>query len=128
MLVALFGSRLIACEELAGTVREFPRETAITGLIHQELLIAACRGLGIQRKGGLAGFQIVGVKPEQIPIPTGNSLFHLVLAMHHAAFNRVHLTGGIADNEGRTVVSFSLGDRLDGLSRIGAHGNLRHET
>ena len=93
MLVALVGSRLIACEELAGTVREFPRETAITGLIHQELLIAACRGLGIQRKGGLAGFQLVGVKPEQIPLPTGNSLCHLVLAMHHAAFNRVHLTG-----------------------------------
>ena len=38
----------------------------------------------------------------------------------------MHLAGAVADDEGRAVVGLGLVDGLEGLSRVGAHGNLCH--
>ena len=65
MLVTLLGSGLVALEELGGALRELPGQAAVAGLVHQELLVAAGRGLGVQDEGGLAFLQVVGVEPER---------------------------------------------------------------
>ena len=51
-----------------------------------------------------------GIEAEQVPVTAVNSFLHLSLAVHHATLDGVHLTGSVADDQGRTVVSFSLGD------------------
>jgi len=38
----------------------------------------------------------------------------------------VHLAGGVADYDGGAVIGLSLADSLEGLGRVGAHGDLRH--
>ena len=38
----------------------------------------------------------------------------------------MHLAGAVADDEGRAVVGLGLVDGLEGLGRVGAHGNLCH--
>ena len=38
----------------------------------------------------------------------------------------MHLAGAVADDEGRAVVGLGLVNGLEGLSRVGAHGDLRH--
>ena len=120
VLVTLLSSGLVALEELGGTLRELTGQTAVASLVHQELLVAASGGLGVQNKGGLAFLQVVGVEPEQVPVAAGHSLLHLILAVHHAALDGVHLTGGVANDEGGAMVSFCLGNGLDGLSGVGA--------
>ena len=38
----------------------------------------------------------------------------------------MHLAGGVADDEGGAVIGLGLGDGLDGLGGVGAHGDLGH--
>jgi hypothetical protein len=48
------------------------------------------------------------------------------MAVLHAALDGVHLAGRVADDQRRSVVGLRLGDGLEGLRRLGAHGHLGH--
>ena len=50
MLVALLGVLLVLCEQNGSTLRELAGQTAVTSLVHQELLIAAGARLGVERE------------------------------------------------------------------------------
>ena len=57
MLVAIQGGLLVALEELGGALGELAGQAAVTGLVHEELLVAARRLLGVQHEllSGLGG-------------------------------------------------------------------------
>ena len=122
--VAVHSGLLVLLEELLGALGEGTRQRSVTGLVHQELLITARGLLGIEREllAGSSG----GIEPEQVPVAALDSLLHFLLAVDHAALDGVHLAGAVADDEGRAVVGLGLVDGLEGLSRVGAHGDLRH--
>ena len=71
-------------------------------------------------------FSALGVEAEQVPVAAVHGLLHFLLAVHHAALDAVHLAGAVADDEGRAVIGLGLGDGLDGLRGVGAHGDLGH--
>jgi len=121
VLVTLLGSSLVLSEQHGCTLGELTGKSAVAGLVHQELLIAILGSLGVQSKlAGLLG----GIEAEQIPVAALNSLLHFSLAVHHTALNGVHLTGSVADDQGRTVVCLCLADSLDGLCLVCAHSDL----
>ena len=126
LLVAGFGLLLVLSEEFLGALGEGAGQAGVTGLVHQELLIAACGRLGVQSEGILALRLQGGVKAEHIPVAALHGLLHLGLAVGHAALDGVHLTGGVADDEGRAVVGLGLLDSLQGLVHVGAHSHLGH--
>ena len=124
MIPALHGGLLVLGEQILGALGEAAGQGAVTGLVQQELLIAAGGSLGIQHEllARLGG----GVEAEQVPIAALNGLLHFLLAVDHAALDGVHLAGGVADDQGRAVVGLGLGNSLDGLVGIGAHSHLGH--
>ena len=123
MLVALLGSVFVSLEQHFGAARELAGQTAVAGLVHQELAVSAGRSLGIQRE--LLGLES-RVEAEHIPVTAVHSLLHFLLAVHHAALDGVHLARGIANDQRRAVVSFGFLDGLQGLGLVGAHGDLCH--
>ena len=71
MLVTLLGRVLVAGEETLRTLGELAGQAAVTGLVHQELLITAGGRLGVQRELLLA----LGVVAEQVPVAALDSFF-----------------------------------------------------
>ena len=126
MFIPILGGLLVLSEELLGALGEGGGEGGVAGLVHQEFLVAACGGLGIQREGVLALRLIGGVEAEQVPVAALHGLLHLALAVGHAALDGVHLAGSVADNQGGTVILLGLADGGEGLVGVGAHGHLGH--
>ena len=122
VLVALLGVLLVLCEQNGRTLRELAGQTAVTGLVHQELLIAARGRLGVEGELLLGS----GVEAEQVPVAALDGLLHLSLAVGHAALDAVHLAGSIADDEGGTMIGLSLLNGLEGLSGVSTHSHLSH--
>ena len=48
VLIAVLCLFLVQLEQDIGTSRELTCESAVAGLVHQELLISACRSLGVE--------------------------------------------------------------------------------
>ncbi len=122
VLVALLGVLFVLREQDSGALRELAGQTAVTGLVHQELLIAAGRCLGVERELLLGG----RVEAEHVPVTAVDSLLHFLLAVGHAALDGVHLAGCVANDQGRAVIGFRFLDGLQGLRGVGAHGDLGH--
>ena len=78
MLVAGLGLVLVALEQHVRTLGEFAGQAGVAGLVHQELLIAAGRGLGVQGELLVAA---VGIVAEQVPVAAVHSLLHFLLAV-----------------------------------------------
>jgi hypothetical protein len=105
-------------------IRELAGQTAVTGLVHEELLVAAGGRLAVQREllAALGG----GVEAEHVPVAAVDSLLHFLLAVGHAALDGVHLAGCVADDDGRAVIGLGLAMALRVCALVGAHGDLRH--
>ncbi|MPM16940.1 hypothetical protein SDC9_63322 [bioreactor metagenome] len=89
------------------------------GLVHEEVPVAALGLFAVQGEGVLA-------LAEHVPVAAVHGSLHLALAVLHAALNGVHLAGGVAHDQRRTVVGLGLFNSLQGLVYVGAHGHLRH--
>ena len=95
MLIAGLGLVLVALEQHVRTLGELAGQAGVAGLVHQELLIAAGRGLGVQGELLVAA---VGIVAEQVPVAAVHGFLHFLLAVHHAALDGVHLAGAVADD------------------------------
>ena len=116
------GVLLVLLEELGCALGELARQTAVAGLVHEELLVSTSRLLGVE--GELLTRFGSRVIAEEIPVTAINGLLHLGIAAGHAALDGVHLAGAVTDNEGGAVIGLGLVDGLERLGRVGANGNL----
>ena len=126
MIPALHGRLLALREQLLRPVGEGAGEGGVAGLLHQEVPIIAGGRLGVQDEGVLALGLQGGVIPEQVPVAAGHGVLHLHLAVCHTPLDGVHLTGGVADDEGGAGVGVRLPDGHQGLVGVCAHGHLGH--
>ena len=112
-------------EEFFCSVGELLGQAAVTCFILDEVDIVS-RGLFAVERERILAFRFErGVESEHLPITCLDSLFHLVLAVLHAALlDTVHFAGSVADDQGRSVVCLSLGKCFEKLALIRAHGNL----
>ena len=109
---------LICLEQSLGALRELACQPAVTSLIEQKFTISVGRDFTVQSEF----FGIFsGIVSEQIPVATFDSLIHFFLAIGHAALNRMHLAGGVSDDDRRTGISFGLDDRGEGLHLVCPH-------
>ena len=122
VLVASHSGLLVLLEELLGALGELAREAAVASLVHEELLVATRRLLGVERE--LLALGSGRVEAVEVPVTALDGALHLELAVLHAALDGVHLAGAVADDQGRAVVGLGLLDGLQGLRRVGTHGNL----
>ena len=99
MLISLNGLLLCCCEQLLRTLGERTGKSGITCLVEQELTVAACCGLAVDRERVLALCLESGVEAEHIPVTAVNSFSHLILAVDHTALDGVHLAGCIGDDD-----------------------------
>ena len=113
-------------EEFFGTFGVGTGEGGVASLVHEELLIAVLGCLRVQGEGVLALRLELGIVAEHVPVTALHSLFHLDLAVGHAALDGVHLTGGVADDQGGARIGLCLTDGVEGLCLVGTHGDLRH--
>ena len=102
-------------EELLGSLGEGTGQSVVTNLAHDEVTIRSSGSLAVELEGILALVSQTRIITEAVPVACFNSLLLLELRNAHAALDTVVDTGSVADDEGRTVVAFSLNKRLENL-------------
>ena len=127
--VALLGSLLVPGEQDLGPLGELAGQAGVAGLVQKDssgppffgktpfAAGAGCAPLKFPLSNG-------GKQAEQVPVAAVHGLLHLLLAVHHAALDGVHLAGGVADDEGRAMIGLGLGNGLQGLGGVGAQSRV----
>jgi len=100
-------------------------EGVVTYLAHDELTELGEVGFcAVEMEAVLTCFFLFGVEVPEVPVTASNSHLLFVLGATHTDLDTVVDTGSVADDERRTMISFSFFDDLEVLSLACTHSYL----
>ena len=116
-----FRVRFRFAEQSRCSLRILLLEGSVTYFACQEVHVVLLSGLAVQSELLAAAG---GVESEQIPVTGINSQLLFILNLGHTLADTMVDTRSVSDDQGRSGISLCLGDGLDSLVLISAHGDL----